>query len=70
MVGRTSFVIAQRISTVRNADKIILLDGGRLSAMGTHQELMETNELYVEILETQFGDRAELIAVVAEEMAI
>ena len=70
MMGRTSFVIAQRISTVRNANKILLLDKGKLAAMGTHHELMETNELYVEILETQFGDRAELIALVAEEMAI
>jgi len=70
MMGRTSFVIAQRISTVRNANKILLLDKGKLGAIGTHQELMETNELYVEILETQFGDRAELMAVVAEEMSI
>jgi ATP-binding cassette subfamily B protein len=70
MLGRTSFVIAQRISTVRNADKILLLDNGNLVAVGTHQELMETNELYVEILETQFGDRAELMAVIEEEMSI
>jgi len=70
MKGRTSFVIAQRISTVRNADKILLLDKGKLAALGTHQELMETNELYVEILETQFGDRAELMAMVAEELAL
>jgi ATP-binding cassette subfamily B protein len=70
MKGRTSFVIAQRISTVRNANKILLLDKGKLAAMGTHQELLETNELYVEILETQFGDRAELMALVAEEMAL
>ncbi len=56
MVGRTSFIIAQRISTVRNADKILLLDGGQLAAQGTHQELSRTSELYVEILETQFED--------------
>ncbi len=70
MKGRTSFVIAQRISTVRNADKILLLDGGKVAALGTHLELMATNELYVEILETQFGDRAELMAMVVEEMAL
>ncbi len=70
MKGRTSFVIAQRISTVRSADKILLLDGGKVAALGTHQELMATNELYVEILETQFGDRAELMAMVVEEMAL
>lgn len=64
--GRTSFIIAQRISTVRDADKILLLDKGRLAAEGTHQELMQTSELYVEILETQFGDRAEIVAAVEE----
>ncbi|MFQ5616831.1 MAG: ABC transporter ATP-binding protein, partial [Anaerolineales bacterium] len=57
MEGRTSFVIAQRISTVRNADLILLLDNGRLAAKGTHHELLETSELYAEILDTQFGER-------------
>jgi ATP-binding cassette subfamily B protein len=56
MQGRTSFVIAQRISTVRNADKILLLDEGRLVAQGAHADLLETSELYNEILDTQFGD--------------
>ncbi len=55
MQGRTSFVIAQRISTVRNADQILLLGEGQLAAQGTHEELMQSSELYVEILETQFG---------------
>ncbi len=67
--GRTSFVIAQRISTVRNADLILLLDEGKLAASGTHTELMQTSELYTEILETQFGNRAELTAAVEEEVA-
>ncbi len=57
MKGRTSFIIAQRISTVRNADLILLLDQGKLSAQGTHQDLMQTSELYVSILQTQFGER-------------
>lgn len=57
MQGRTSFVIAQRISTVRNADMILLLGDGRLAAVGTHQELLQSSELYVEILETQFVDQ-------------
>jgi ATP-binding cassette subfamily B multidrug efflux pump len=69
MKGRTSFVIAQRISTVRKADKILLLENGTLVAQGPHHELLESSELYVEILETQFGDRAELFAVVEEEIA-
>jgi ATP-binding cassette, subfamily B, multidrug efflux pump len=57
MVGRTSFIIAQRISTVRNADLILLLDKGNLVASGTHAELTQSSELYVSILETQFGER-------------
>ncbi len=70
MVGRTSFIIAQRISTVRNADQILLLDQGELVAQGQHKELLETSELYAEILETQFGDRSELISVVEKELAL
>lgn len=70
MKGRTSFVIAQRISTVRNADMILLLSQGKLVAKGTHDELLQTSELYAEILETQFGDRAELMAAVEEELAL
>jgi ATP-binding cassette subfamily B protein len=64
--GRTTFVIAQRISTVRAADKILLLDKSRLAAEGTHQELIQTSEIYVEILETQFGERSEIVAPVEE----
>jgi len=54
MMGRTSFVIAQRISTVRDADTILLLDNGQLAARGTHRDLLQKSELYVDILETQF----------------
>jgi ATP-binding cassette subfamily B protein len=61
--GRTSFVIAQRISTVRNAD---MMDGGKLIASGTHAELLQSSEAYTEILETQFGDHAELTAAYEE----
>jgi ATP-binding cassette, subfamily B, multidrug efflux pump len=64
--GRTSFVIAQRISTVRKADLILVLEQGKLAAKGTHAELLETSELYAEILETQFGDHAELVAAYEE----
>jgi ATP-binding cassette subfamily B protein len=69
MEDRTSFVIAQRISTVRNADKILVLENGRLTAEGQHDDLLKSNELYVEILETQFGERAEVLPVVEEEKA-
>ncbi len=49
----TSFVVAQRISTVQNADRIFLMDKGRLVAQGTHKELLQTSQLYAVILESQ-----------------
>ncbi len=55
MARSTSIVIAQRISTVLNADKILVLDGGRLAAEGTHQELLATSLLYREIYDSQLG---------------
>ncbi len=51
--GRTAFIIAQRISTVRQADLILLLDGGHLVGKGTHQELMFSTPLYCELIESQ-----------------
>jgi len=65
---RTTFVIAQRISTVRRADKILLIDNGRLVAEGTHAELLECCELYVDILASQFGAREEVNAAVEEAL--
>lgn len=59
MEGRTSFVIAQRISTVRDADLILLLQNGRLVAQGRHADLLQTSELYAEILATQFAGQRE-----------
>jgi ATP-binding cassette subfamily B protein len=56
MENRTSFVIAQRISTVLNADKILVLDKGRIAAEGNHEELMETSPIYQEIYESQLGE--------------
>ncbi len=53
MKGRTSFVIAQRISTVRNADLIVLLDGGTIVATGTHDDLLRDSALYGEIVDSQ-----------------
>ncbi|MEM7111224.1 MAG: ABC transporter ATP-binding protein [Chloroflexota bacterium] len=56
MEGRTSFVIAQRISTVRNADQILVLDKGRIAAQGTHAELMEESAIYADIYYSQLVD--------------
>ena len=53
MRGRTSFVIAQRISTVMNADKILVLDKGEIVAEGKHKELMEDSPIYAEIYNSQ-----------------
>ena len=53
---RTVFVIAQRISTVRDADLILVLDEGRIGAIGTHDELRRDSELYNEILGSQLMD--------------
>jgi ATP-binding cassette, subfamily B, multidrug efflux pump len=56
MQGRTSFVIAQRISTVVNADLILVLDKGRIVARGTHAELLESSEIYADIYSSQLVD--------------
>jgi len=53
MVGRTSFVIAQRISTVRTADLVLVLDRGRIAARGTHDQLMDESPIYAEIYSSQ-----------------
>nr|WP_226921628.1 ABC transporter ATP-binding protein [Georgenia subflava] len=55
MVGRTSIVIAHRLSTVRRADVIVVLDAGRVVERGTHAELLAAGGLYAELYETQFA---------------
>jgi ATP-binding cassette subfamily B multidrug efflux pump len=59
MRGRTSFVIAQRLSTIRQADLILVLDKGRIAASGTHAELLRTSGLYAEIYHRQLRPQEE-----------
>jgi ATP-binding cassette subfamily B multidrug efflux pump len=56
MLQRTSFVIAQRISTVLKAEKILVLDDGQIAAEGTHRQLLETSPIYRDIYESQLGN--------------
>jgi ATP-binding cassette subfamily B protein len=67
MVGRTTFVIAQRISTVRDADEILVLDGGRIAAQGTHEDLMLDSSIYAEIYSSQLQDECDLMPELCEE---
>jgi len=53
--ARTTFVVAQRISTVLEADTILVLDKGRIVAEGTHRELMTKSPIYREIYDSQLG---------------
>ena len=57
MRGRTSLVVAHRLSTVRRADRILVMHRGRLAEEGTHAELLESNGLYRRLHELQFADR-------------
>jgi ATP-binding cassette subfamily B protein len=58
----TSFVVAQRISTVLHADKIVVVDEGQIVAQGTHSELMQSSAVYQEIYASQLGDGVKLEA--------
>jgi ATP-binding cassette subfamily B multidrug efflux pump len=54
----TTLVIAQRVSSVMDADQIIVLDDGRITGKGTHKELISNNAIYREIVQSQFGKEA------------
>jgi ATP-binding cassette, subfamily B, bacterial len=71
MRGRTTLIIAHRLSTISLADEIVVLDGGRIAARGTHDELLQTSQVYRDIyehglLERQFADAVEARAAVEE----
>ncbi len=58
LTGRTSLVIAHRLSTVREADVILVVDGGRIVERGTHAQLLAAEGLYAELYRTQFEPQA------------
>jgi ATP-binding cassette subfamily B protein len=58
LAGRTSLVIAHRLSTVREADLLLVVDGGRIVERGTHAELLTKGGLYADLYRTQFADQA------------
>jgi len=59
MQGRTTICIAHRLSTVQNADLIVVLDQGRIVETGTHAELMERRGVYCKLYELQFSGEEE-----------
>src|SRR5947207_1518220 len=71
MEGRTTLIIAHRLSTISLADEIVVVDGGRIAARGTHDDLLEASDVYRDIyehglLERQFADAVEARALVEE----
>ena len=60
MKGRTTFVVAHRLSTIRNADRIVAMRAGRIEEIGSHDELLRTGGLYSQLHARQSGGRLEL----------
>ena len=58
MQGRTSFIVAHRLSTIRSADLILVMEDGVIVGQGTHKELIRSNEVYRGIVASQWGEEA------------
>lgn len=65
MQSRTTIIIAHRLATAINSDRIVVIDQGRIVGIGPHDELLRTNALYARLAELQFGERAELVGALA-----
>jgi ATP-binding cassette subfamily B protein len=65
MVGRTTFVIAQRLLTLKSADAILVLDKGEIVQRGTHRELLDEGGLYRDIYDLQLKDQEEFVSLQA-----
>jgi ATP-binding cassette, subfamily B, bacterial len=70
LAERTSLVIAHRLSTVRAADQILVVDGGQIAERGTHDELLAAGGVYAGLYQTQFAPQAELRSPLLEEVII
>ena len=57
--GTTKLIIAQRVSSIQDADLILIMDGGKIAEHGSHEELMKTSEMYRHLFETQQKGREE-----------
>jgi len=60
--NRTTFVITQRVSTIKNATRIVVFENGRIAEEGSHEELLAKNGIYAKIYRTQFKEQEELLA--------
>ena len=58
MEGKTSIIISHRISSIKNADKIIVLENGEIVEQGTHQELLAARKQYFELFQKQMNDES------------